>query len=288
MALKDMNREAQRSLTALGYPLKVDGIWGRRSRGALRAFARKVGVPADGELSQPWAVALLSLAELVRPAAVELPDGLTIHNGKLFLRKDMPRRDAPPTQIVIHEPVVTSVDTTHRALVNKGLSVEYMADRDGRVTKHVPDVAIHHCQHAGGDHNDRSVAIEVINGYYPSRAVSGQDIVEAVWAHRGKYALPTLAQVESVWLLVAHLTDRFPTIPLHFPGYVDGRFRWGRHADGEHEPGIMAHHRWAHADGLFIEHYCLCRSHGHAPESAWALTLDAATAGKRWTTLGAS
>ena len=49
---EDMIKEAQSGLAALGYkPGPADGIMGKKTRSALRAFQQKVGIPADGKIS---------------------------------------------------------------------------------------------------------------------------------------------------------------------------------------------------------------------------------------------
>jgi hypothetical protein len=196
-----------------------------------------------------------------------IEEELSIVVGKVFPLKDTPRRRKEPTEIVIHESVVRGRDGTERVLGRRGLSVEYTVDRDGSVHQHVKDVKKRRCQHAGGKHNRRSVAIEVCNRYYGYAAAKGEQVIKVRWAHKKKnkprtYIVPTAAQLEAVWRLVCYLDTIFETGLRSFPGAKGDTFRWGRDEDVASAVGVKAHHRWAHADGLFIEHYCACRDRG--------------------------
>jgi hypothetical protein len=215
-----------------------------------------------------------------------IEEELSIVVGKVFPLKDTPRRRKEPTEIVIHESVVRGRDGTERVLGRRGLSVEYTVDRDGSVHQHVKDVKKRRCQHAGGKHNARSVAIEVCNRYYGGKAEEGEQVIKAKWAHRGKYIVPTAAQLEAVWRLVCYLDTIFETGLRSFPGAKD-TFRWGRDEDVASAVGVKAHHRWAHADGLFIEHYCACRDRGLSADEALDWTLRSATGQSRTTPLPA-
>lgn len=212
-------------------------------------------------------------------------DRFQIVPGKGWPRKNVRKRKSEPDQVVIHESVTSSREAAHSVLTRRGLSVEYTVERDGSVHQHVADVADTRCIHAGGKHNARSVAIEVINEYYGKRANDGDEVLQCAWAHKKRYIMPTAEQLESVWRLLCHLDTVFETDLRRFPGIVDGRFRWGRLKDKAGEPGTMAHHRWHHADGLFPEHYCVARDLGYAPADALRMTREAATSGKRWTEL---
>lgn len=200
--------------------------------------------------------------------------------------KHWSRGTTKTTEIVIHEPAVRGRAATLATLSRKGLSVHYTIERDGSVEQHAP--LDRQCAHAGSPHNRRSVALEVINRYYGASAVEGELVIDAVWAHRKRYIVPTPEQLEASWGVVAEVLAACPDIPRSFPGVVEGdTFRWGRYL-GAPMPakrpwGIVAHHRWDHADGLFPEHYCLMRSLGHSPGAAYQLTLDAARSGKRAT-----
>lgn len=203
-----------------------------------------------------------------------MTDLTAIKQGAPFKSWKRPASAPQATEIVIHESVTTSVSNTVKVLQGKGLGVHYIVDRDGSVTQHVP--LTHYAAHAGYGHNLPSIAIEVVNAYYPSKAPA-QAKIKAAWAHKGEYILPTPLQCEAVWGLVKALCDTLK-IKLDFPGadLRSGTFRWGRIGSHLNVGGVMAHHRWDHADGLFVEHYCVLRSRGYAPEEAFGLTLVAA------------
>lgn len=192
-------------------------------------------------------------------------------------------------EIVIHESVTRTRAATVGVLRHKGLGVHLIVDRDGSVTQHAPLSSA--CAHAEGFgrpslHNERSVAVEVVNRYYGAKVLDGEDTIPAVWAHRGVYILPAAVQLEALWSVLRVLEAEL-VLPLAFPGWRRDwlgrrRFVWGRLK--RHEiPGVMAHHRWHHADGLFPEHYCLVRSLGWSPAEAYQLTITAASSGLRKT-----
>jgi hypothetical protein len=188
------------------------------------------------------------------------------------------RRGQEVEQLVLHESVTRTGDAAVKVLERRKLGVHYVVDRDGSLSYHAP--ATKACSHAGSGHNRKSIGLEVINRYYGDKAVEGEEVIEAVWAHKGKYILPTEAQMSALWMLFAWLVARWD-VPIEFPGGGD-YFSWGRLSD-HNKPGVMAHHRWAHADGLFPEHYLLCRSLGADHANAWSATVRAASSGKRRT-----
>lgn len=192
-------------------------------------------------------------------------------------------------EIVLHESVTRTRAVTVGVLRGKKLGVHLIIDRDGSVTQHAPLTAA--CAHAEGFgqaslHNERSVGVEVVNRYYGGKAHDGEDIIEAVWAHKGSYILPTPVQLESLWSVLCALEQHL-MLPLVFPGWQRDwlgrrRFVWGRIT--RHEvPGVMAHARWAHADGLVPEHYALMRSLGWSAAEAYQLTIEAASSGRQET-----
>ena len=193
------------------------------------------------------------------------------------------RRGATVDQIVIHESVTSSRASTLAVLRRRGLGVHYVVERDGTVTQHAP--VEEQCAHAGRL-NRRSIAVEVVNRYYGQHADAGDHVIDAVWAHRGRYIVPPIAQCEAVWKLVEDLLGRCPAIPSSFPGVGDAGFRWGRLPLTQRvrvPAGVLAHHRTDHADGLFLEHYCWQRAHDRSPALAWKRTLEAASSGLRVT-----
>jgi hypothetical protein len=190
-------------------------------------------------------------------------------------------RKGPITQLVIHESVTTSEPSTVRVLQGKGLGVHYSVDRDGTVRQHVPDeLAV---VHAGDGHNAPSVAVEIVTPYYvPSNATyrqeleaSGSRFITATWADKGAYVTPPLRQLESAYRLVRHLASKL-RVPYVFPGMTKDGFQWGRIPNAD-VPGIMAHTRWAHSDGAFVEHYIIARGSMGA-EEAYRRTVEAAVA----------
>lgn len=195
-----------------------------------------------------------------------------------------PRGGATIDQIVIHESVTSSRAKTIAVLRARKLGVHIIVDRDGSVTQHVP--LLRQTAHAGSAHNRRSVAVEVVNRYYGSQADDGVPDIQAVWAHRGWYILPTPAQCESVWQVIVDVHEQVVTIPLTFPGVTAKGYAWGRLPLLQRvrvPEGVMAHHRTAHADGLFPEHYCWLRSLDYSPDDAYRMTVAAASSGKRLT-----
>lgn len=202
-----------------------------------------------------------------------------------------PRKGAVTDEIVLHESVTGSRKATLAVLKARGLSVHCIVDRDGSVSWHAD--TDEQCAHAGGRHNRRSIGVEVVNRYYGAQAGPGEETIPAVWAHRGVYIVPTLAQIESVWSVVVDLHERHATVPLTFPGVTAEGFRWGRYSWLQRLPllapaGVVAHHRFDHADGLFPEHYCWLRSLDVAPGEALRLTIVAAASGRRVTSLPAN
>lgn len=190
------------------------------------------------------------------------------------------RGKTPITQIVIHESVTSSRESTINVLAPQGYGVHIIVDRDGSVTQHVPFAkAAIHAEGFGKPslHNETSIAVEVVNRYYGAHASQGETVIDAPWAHKGKYIVPTDEQLEAVWTTIQAICAEF-SIPVVFPGVkADGalHFVWGRIPVHE-VPGVMAHHRWAHSDGLYPEHYCWLRFLGHPPAMASGLTRAAA------------
>ena len=224
-------------------------------------------------IAQMWRTFLALFWAVMRP---EIGKGAALRHGK--------RRRALD-QIVLHESVTSSGRATVRVLKKRRLSVHFMVDRDGSITQHAP--VSRATYHAGSGHNSRSVGLEMVSPYYGSRAKKGDEVIRARWAHKKKYILPGAEQAEASfrvirWLCCIH------DIPFTFSCVDEGdmRFRWGRDKDRASRPGILAHHRFHHADGLFFEHYAAARHiSGLDPVSAYEATKSAASSGKRVTKL---
>ncbi len=142
-------------------------------------------------------------------------------------------------EIIIHESV-TSDWTINR---QKGFkySVHLAILEDGDIYQHLD--LVQRAEHAG-PHNNRSIAIEIINNPVPSAAKDATQVTDeylgtTTWAH-GKtladgtkpltYMLPTQAQMESLYTLVTWLVTENMThehnlsIPLKWPAITDQHY----------------------------------------------------------------
>ena len=187
-----------------------------------------------------------------------------------------------PERIVLHESVTSTWGRAVDVLFRRHLGVHVVVARDGTVTQHAD--LVRRCAHAGRAHNRYSVAVEVVNRYYGKHASPEDVVIDAVWAHKGRYIVPPHVQLESVWQTVRWLTAELGLL-VAFPALqTNDGFLWGRAPAEAREPGIVAHHRTGHADGLVPEHYCLCRSRGAGPAIAYFRTVQAARSAARRTT----
>jgi hypothetical protein len=138
---------------------------------------------------------------------------------------------ARAVELVIHETVTRSVDSTIAVLKKRGLSVHLVMGPDGALTQH-GDLATDVLWHAS-QHNGASFGVEVVNPYYPSYLKPGlpwSRVIKAPWAHKGEYVLPTPAQAEAVATLVRWTTSAPApgiAVPRAWPGLRDGRFALG-------------------------------------------------------------
>lgn len=278
-------RVLQTALLARGLsPGPLDSVLGPKTWAALETAGGRA-------LSRDWPVPADLLAELLSPS----PDGWHETRGDQLV--SVARRGRITMQ-VIHESVTTSADATVSVLKARELGVQYIVDTDATITQHVPE---HRASYHAGDKriNDESIAIEVVNIYYGHRASAGADTLRGIWVDIAKqkdgtirnpnkiYVIPPLVQLEAVHGLSERIFARHPSIPYEltrrFPS-GGKHFYWGRWASGM-TAGISAHHRWGHADGLFVEHYLECRAHGLDPAAAYLATIAAASSGQRRTTL---
>lgn len=191
------------------------------------------------------------------------------------------KRKKPLDQVVFHESVTRG--SAIGILKRRKLSINYEISPAGVIVEHCPPER--RTAHAGGAHNARSVGVEHVSRYYGKAARDGEMVIPARWAHKGKYIVPPQVQCESSWRLTRWLCIAYD-IPFAWPGleHDDKDFRWGRIKDHD-QPGIMAHHRWAHADALFFEYYCLLRYGGMERQDAYEAAIRSASSGLRVTSL---
>ena len=195
------------------------------------------------------------------------PDGVSVRNYTepdvcRFKGKD--RSGKPVTEVVVHETVTRSVDSTIRVLEKRKLGVHLIVGPDGAVTQH-GDLARDRLAHAGG-HNAPSVGIEVVNPYYPEYLkpnLPWSTVIEAPWAHKRRYVVPTPEQAEATSRLVAWLTSPAAEglcIPRCWVGLAEGSLAMGRVPRSRRSsPGIYAHHYFGHADGAWLVLYAWLR-----------------------------
>ena len=190
-------------------------------------------------------------------------------------------------ELVIHETVTRSVDSTLAVLKKRGLSVHLVMGPDGALTQH-GDLATDILWHAG-QHNGASFGVEVVNPYYPSYLKPGlpwSRVIKAPWAHKGEYVLPTPAQAEAVAALVRWATSAPASgiaVPRAWPGLRDGRFALGLVAAAEKPvPGVLAHQYFGHADGSLLVLYAWLRLEaGLSADAAFEEAVKRATAVRR-------
>jgi len=206
------------------------------------------------------------------------PEGVSVRD---YLDPDVHRFKAkdrsirPVTEVIVHETVTRSVASTIRVLEKRKLGVHLIVGPDGAVTQH-GDLARDRLAHAGG-HNAPSVGIEVVNPYYPKYLkpnLPWSTVIEAPWAHKRQYVLPTPEQAEATSRLVAWLTSPNAEglcIPRCWVGLADGAMAMGRVPRARRSgPGIYAHHYLGHADGAWLVLYAWLRIQaGLEPNAAY-------------------
>jgi len=196
------------------------------------------------------------------------------------------RAGRPVTELVIHETVTRSAEETVAVLKKRRLSVHLILDEHGRFTQH-GDLANDNLAHAS-QHNVASVGIEVVNPYYPSYLKPGMPwstVIDAPWAHKKKYVLPTLAQAEAVARFVEWVTSPASclAIPRTWIGLAGTKLAMAEvESAAKLKPGVYAHHYFGHADGSLLVLYAWLRLEGGlAPEAAFAEAVRRGT-GVRW------
>lgn len=202
-------------------------------------------------------------------------------------RFDGPDRTGKPvTELVVHETVTCSAKETVAVLKQRGLGVHLILDEHGCFTQH-GDLANAKLAHAS-QHNGPSIGIEVVNPYYPNYLKPGMawsTVVDAPWAHKKKYVLPTPAQAEAVARFVEWVTSPASglAIPRAWIGLAGTKLAMAEvESAAKLKPGIYAHHYFGHADGSLLVLYAWLRLEaGLAPDVAFAEAVRRGT-GVRW------
>jgi hypothetical protein len=167
-------------------------------------------------------------------------------------------------ELILHETVTRSTKATVDVLLKRRLGVHLIVGGDGEITQY-GDLAFDRLAHAGG-HNGPSVGIEVVNPYYPrftSPKLPWQKVIDAPWAHEGRYVLPTPEQAEATAVLVQLLTDGAIdglSIPRCWRGMSGSTLAMDRVPGGDtRAAGVWAHTYFHHADGAWLVLYAWLR-----------------------------
>jgi len=226
---------------------------------------------------------------IVGGKAIEPPPGLDVLNFNAagvhrFRCRD--RAGKPVTELVLHETVTRSAEETVAVLKKRKLSVHLILDEHGCFTQH-GDLADDNLAHAS-QHNVASVGIEVVNPYYPSYLKPGMawsTVIDAPWAHKKKYVLPTPSQAEAVARFVEWVTSLSSglAIPRTWIGLAGTKLAMAEvESAAKLRPGIYAHHYFGHADGSLLVLYAWLRLEtGLAPDAAFDEAVRRGS-GVRW------
>lgn len=177
--------QAQRWLTAQGFPVDDTGNFLEHTDAATRAFQKSRNLTVDGVIGDlTW--------RALQPAQAS---GDFTDMAPAFQPGNFgPRTGAPPSIIVVHHSETTSADSTLRILRGRGLSTHFEVERDGTIRRYLdPSVAV--AWHCGGGVNSRSIGFDV--------------------THHGDQDFPAV-QVQAVGKLLASLAAQFG-IPLTSP-----------------------------------------------------------------------
>jgi hypothetical protein len=131
-----------------------------------------------------------------------------------------------------------------------------------------------------------------VNPYYPKYLRSGlawTQVINAGWAHEGRYVVPTPQQAEAVAQLIGWITSPAAAglaIPRTWIGRSGSTLAMGRVTGADKlKPGIYAHTYFGHADGSWLVLYAFLRiEKGRAPGQAYAEAMQLATTSQRFVT----
>ena len=126
--------------------------------------------------------------------------------------------------------------------------------------------------------NGKVEPVEADPALPPMILVLGSKAWPRLWTRwNPSYRLPPTNVLESVWRVTQHLLTTRDDIPRTFGGAFRHGFVWGALPDAS---GVVARERLlVGGGGLFLEHYCLCRTSGMDEETAMRVTVDMATRG---------
>jgi hypothetical protein len=100
-----------------------------------------------------------------------------------------------------------------------------------------------------------------VNPYYPNYLKPGMawsTVIDAPWAHKKKYVLPTPAQAEAVARFIEWVTSPASglAIPRTWIGLAGTTLAMGPvESAAKLQPGLYAHHHFGHADGAWLVFY---------------------------------
>lgn len=320
---RDYLRWVQSSLNQImGLQLTVDGVVGPQTRSALRSFQQRQGLTADGIVGPQTEQALVAAGAPPPPGStprvgpvspargieagtnassflvggVSLPPiGVVVTNylnPSVHRFRGRNRQGQVVNEFIIHETVTRSVADTVSVLIRRNLGVHLIMGPNGEITQH-GDLADDSLGHAGPQHNRRSVGIEVVNPYYPKFLRSGLPwtrVIEAGWAHEGRYVVPTPQQAEAgAWLTawITSLAARGLSIARRWIGLSNGRLAMNRVPGADRpNPGIYAHTYFGHADGSWLVLYAYLRiEKKRDPGQAYEEAIEVATTQQRFVTV---
>lgn len=184
-------------------------------------------------------------------------------------------------------------DATERVLDRRHLGVHLMIgvapDGAAQVVQHndLRDAL----SHTGRPVNDLSVGLEIVNPYYGEAGIWTQ-IIDAPWAHKGRYTLPLLVQVEAAFQIIevlwaASAPDRPQIqIPRTFWGQSGDSFSLSPVDGDKARAGVLAHYHYGHhADGAWVALYCAIRARGLSPADSYRAAREIAAGARRAVTL---
>lgn len=212
------------------------------------------------------------------------PEGMQVLNFKTsgvhrFVNQ---KRVQPVTELIIHETVTSGAKATLDVLLQRNLGVHLIVGSDGTVYQH-GDLKDDMLWHAA-EHNPASVGIETVNPYYPKympRGGAWSRVIDAPWAHGGKYCVPTPTQAETVCELTSWLTSLSAEglqIPRRWVGLSEQRMAMHLLPHSAAGPGIYAHQYFGHTDGAWLVLYSWLRLElAFDPETAFETACQLAT-----------